>query len=105
MSFKVICPHCQREGSSKKPPPDGAKVRCPGCGQKFVYQGSVAVASSVKPGPPGAAVVPEDSDTYGFVGDADLDLGTASSFSTPSTSIAPDASVPIPDWGDQVADD
>ncbi len=34
---KIICPHCNRTGTSSKRVPLGAKVRCPGCGNSFRY--------------------------------------------------------------------
>ena len=43
---KLTCPHCQRVGSTTKPVPDGAKVKCPGCGQPFLHQSPPLAASS-----------------------------------------------------------
>ncbi len=51
---KLICPNCNRAGTSSKIVPVGAKVKCPGCGNSFRYNhtgspGEVAQPAPVEP--------------------------------------------------------
>lgn len=46
---RLTCPHCQRVASTTKAVPAGAKAKCPGCGQPFVYQPSPRTADRDEP--------------------------------------------------------
>ena len=48
---KIICPHCNRTGSSSKNVPQGAKVKCPGCGKTFLFEAPDPATVGVLPTP------------------------------------------------------
>src|SRR4051794_3718075 len=61
----ITCPFCRRDGSSKATVPIGTKIRCPGCNQKFRYDGPTSAHAR-----PMASVADADQ----AVLDADLDF-------------------------------
>ncbi len=57
MATRVVCPNCQRTGTSARPLTAGMKVRCPSCKNSFIYADppNVSPAGNSPPALPGSA--------------------------------------------------
>jgi predicted Zn finger-like uncharacterized protein len=53
MDHRIVCPNCHKQGTVKSNNgiPDGAKLRCAGCGHTYSYQESYDLQPEANPSP------------------------------------------------------
>ncbi len=53
MDHRIVCPNCHKQGTVKSNNgiPDGAKLRCAGCGHTYSYQESYDLQPKANPSP------------------------------------------------------